>query len=207
MKNIVPKHGPDVSGAGETISIPPGQKWIKVNGVTYVSVTLNGATGLERSKRLSVIRPGRGSDGGLLLRNLKSSQGVTSILGIRNISHCEYQNRTINTVEIDARVRSWSKPTVEHAYLLRELLTGDEMQFLNIKRLYVMHDPVVDREKGRFFDEDGDERYYDHFYSYITYLSRSYGCDVRLTLEDLPMFERFTPFDAFCYLVSEKFAQ
>lgn len=124
----------------------PVQKWTESDGVIYFSVTSDGTTGEKWVTRLedNGFRVGDCAKRQLRSPNFKPTRGVTTEVAV--LKRMLFQDSQLDTKTIRdfASTRNLSAPNAEVACLIREKYLDDEMNSMLLKRITVMHEPIMD---------------------------------------------------------------
>lgn len=108
-------------------------------------VTSDGRTGEQFIAEFEAMNCKVGEEAKQLLRSDKfvATNNKTYRLGIIFSSEFEDSDRTNENIRAESVHRGWIKPTMEHACLLRKLLSSREIEQMGVHSLVVMHEPMV----------------------------------------------------------------
>lgn len=109
-------------------------------------VTSNGLSGEGWITRLKKARYNVGDYAMRLLRDKKfvATKGVTYRLAVIRGEEFEDENRITSKIREEATRRGYLTPSAEHAPLLRELISDEEIEAMGLYALIVMHEPIKD---------------------------------------------------------------
>ncbi|MDP2909677.1 MAG: hypothetical protein Q8N69_01230 [bacterium] len=121
-----------------------GQQWREENGVIYLEVTSDGATGPEWVERLE----GKGfrlsdyAKSVLRSQDFKPTNGVTYRIAVRKGT----LSGRITTSEIRAEAgrRNLETPNAEAACLIREKFSDEDLEDMGLSWIVVFHEPIKD---------------------------------------------------------------
>lgn len=107
-------------------------------------VTSNGLSGESWVMRLEKARYRVGDYAKQLLRSKKfvPTTGVTYRLAVIRGEEFEDENRITSKIREEAARRGYITPSAEHAPLLRELVSDEEIEAMGLYYLVVMHEPI-----------------------------------------------------------------
>lgn len=130
-------------------AIPPGKKWIEIDGVIYISVTSNGRSDEEWITYLESkgTRLSKYAKDVLRSPDFKATTGVTYNLAVLRGTSFTDKNRVTRKIRAEAEKRGWSKPAAEVGCLIRDLLSDAELEELNLWYIVAMHEPIEDSDR------------------------------------------------------------
>ena len=125
---------------GKLTLAPPSQKWLKRDGVFYLTVRSDGTSGREWIERLEGKDfPVEGIAKKILLSpDFKPTNNITYQIAIAN-----FDSTRTNGVRQEARDRGWVTPNAEIACLIREKLTSGDIYEIGYWWLVVMHQEIL----------------------------------------------------------------
>ena len=160
----------NVADALQTIlNQPRTRSWREEDGVIYLSVTSDGATGKDWITRLegNGFRVGDHAKQVLLSPDFKPTNGVTTEVAVLKGTLFEDNDRITKKIRAKAGKRKLSKPNAEVVCLIREKFTDEEIKARGLWYIVAMHEPINDSGGGprllstnRIHDGRGLDAYY-----------------------------------------------
>ncbi|KKS64141.1 MAG: hypothetical protein UV34_C0049G0004 [Parcubacteria group bacterium GW2011_GWB1_42_6] len=134
--------------SGELVISRPSYSWRGQDGMIYLSVTSDGATGAQWIKRLKKkgFRIGDYAKQVLCSPDFKPTSGVTYEIAVLKGMLFEDNNRITLKIRAEAEKRGWTKPNAEITCLIREKFSDEEMESMGLWRIVVMHEPIKDSD-------------------------------------------------------------
>lgn len=131
-------------------SEPKIQKWREKDGVIYLSVTSDGATGPEWIERLEKkgFRVSDYAKSVLRSTDFKPTTGITTEVAILKGSLYEDSNRITKKIREDATDRHLMMPAAEVACLIRENFSDEDIEAMGLVWIVTMHEPINDSDGG-----------------------------------------------------------
>ncbi len=149
------------------LPVPKSHDWIeKDGGVICFSVTSDGTTGPEWMMRLKNSNNRLGVKVGTILRleDFKPTKGVTTRIEVLKGQLFSDSDRYMPVIRAEAERRGLSIPNAEIACLIREKFSNEEMEFMGLSSIVVMHEPIRD------FGSVGGDLLYSHSCDYGPFL-------------------------------------
>ncbi|MFA6300840.1 MAG: hypothetical protein WC609_00650 [Candidatus Paceibacterota bacterium] len=133
----------------------PAHRFRVENGVIYLSVTSDGTTGPEWTKRLEKkgYRLGDYAKQILCSKDFKPTKDVTTKIAILKGTLFSDEDRITEKIRTEAAKRNLTKPNAEVACLIRENFSDEELEAMGLIWVVIMHEPIK--------DSDGDPRLLD----------------------------------------------
>jgi hypothetical protein len=138
-----------------------GKKWYGVDGVIYIKLISDGATGEEWIKRLEKrgIQLTQAAKDLLLSDNFKPTTGVIYTIAILKSDLFVEGDSTTENVICEALKRKMVTPNLEVACLLREMFWDKEIEEMGFYWVTIFHKPFEDNDGSLNFlstDRDSD---------------------------------------------------
>ena len=138
--------------SGELVISRPSYSWRGQDGMIYLSVTSDGATGAQWIKRLKKkgFRIGDYAKQVLRSPDFKPTSGVTTEVAVLKGMLFEDNDRITKKIRAEADKRKLSKPNAELACLIREEFTDKEIEAMGLWYIVAMHESINDSDGAPF---------------------------------------------------------
>ncbi|MFH1668165.1 MAG: hypothetical protein ABH884_04065 [Candidatus Komeilibacteria bacterium] len=131
---------------GELIVSEPERKWYEKDGIIYLTVTSEGATGSQWIERLQKkgFRLSDYAKSLLISADFKPTTGVVYEIAILKGMLFNDKGRITKNIRSLAAKKGFSTPNAEVACLMRESFSDEELGAMSLTWIITMHEPIKD---------------------------------------------------------------